>query len=331
MPSWLIKAGLQNVMGLTPRPDALNYLFQKHVTHSVTLNEEWFEKKVRQVHRHLEKYRELTGILVPAQVLEIGTGWHPIVPIGFFLSGARGVTTVDIADLLRPETVGETIRWICDYADRGALTDLLPSVLPERLEVLRRISASASTSSVPAMLQPLSIQALVRDARSLPFEDASIDLIVSNNTFEHIKTDVLGDVIKELRRVIRADGVNSHYIDMSDHYSHFDESISNWHFLRYSDLVWKILDSPIVPQNRLRISDHRAIHRAAQFRIVEEVQEHIRNELPPSTPLSARFQEYELADLLVTHCWVVSLPALDLGISLAHSTVRKSTSRHHGN
>jgi SAM-dependent methyltransferase len=309
MPSWLIKAGLQNVMGLTPRPDALNYLFQKHVTHSVTLNEEWFEKKLRQVHRHLEKYRELTGNSVPAQVLEIGTGWHPIAPIAFFLSGAERVTTVDIADLLRPETVGETVRWISDYADRGALADLLPSVLPERLEALRSIWTSASTSAVSAMLEPLRIQALIRDARSLPLEDASIDLIVSNNTFEHIKTDVLSDVIKEFRRVIRPDGVNSHYIDMSDHYSHFDESISNWHFLRYSDWVWKILDSPIVPQNRLRISDHRAIHHAAQFRIVEEVQEHVRDELPPATPLSARFREYQLADLLVTHCWVVSRPA----------------------
>src|SRR5207245_10558273 len=59
-------------------------------------------------------------------------------------------------------------------------------------------------------------------------------------------------------------------IDYTDHYSHFDKSISPYNFLQYSDKAWALFNPPLHYQNRLRHRDYLDLLRAAGFAVVEE-------------------------------------------------------------
>ena len=51
---------------------------------------------------------------------EVGTGHIPVVPIGFFLSGARQCITVDLNRRIDWDLTGETLHWIATHQDELA-------------------------------------------------------------------------------------------------------------------------------------------------------------------------------------------------------------------
>jgi len=63
-------------------------------------------------------------------------------------------------------------------------------------------------------------------------------------------------------------GVVSCSIDMQDHYSFVDPSISIYNFLRYSDRAWRWVNSPLHFQNRLRARDHIELFRSVGLEVV---------------------------------------------------------------
>ncbi|MCC6383697.1 MAG: class I SAM-dependent methyltransferase [Bacteroidia bacterium] len=81
---------------------------------------------------------------------------------------------------------------------------------------------------------------LIGDAGKHPLRNNSIDLLGSNNTFEHIYPDIRIPILIEFKQVgKRKGGVMSHFIDMSDHLVHSDKSINIYNFLQFSDRPWK--------------------------------------------------------------------------------------------
>jgi hypothetical protein len=101
----------------------------------------------------------------------------------------------------------------------------------------------------------------------------------------------------------------SHYVDLYDQFSAFDRSITQFNFLRYSAGRWQWLRSPLIPLNRLRISDYRALHSAAGFAICQEASSSGSAHDLGKVPLATEFQKYSAADLLVVTSWLVSRPA----------------------
>ncbi len=57
---------------------------------------------------------------------------------------------------------------------------------------------------------------------------------------------------------------------MRDHYSYFDSSLSPYNFLTVSDRRWKLVNSSLHFQNRLRAADYRRLLEHAGFEIVHE-------------------------------------------------------------
>lgn len=92
MPHWILKAVVQGGISVLPKSQLWNHLFQKCVTKSLDLNTSRFERKLIQCKRHMENY--LT--IMPTRktlfsVLELGTGWHPIIPVSLYLCGASKI------------------------------------------------------------------------------------------------------------------------------------------------------------------------------------------------------------------------------------------------
>jgi hypothetical protein len=116
----------------------------------------------------------------------------------------------------------------------------------------------------------------------------------------------LTGIFAEFKRLASPHAAMSHYIDLYDQFSIFDRSITPFNFLRYSTNRWKWLRSPLIPLNRLRISDYRALHDPAGFAIIKEVNTSGSVDDLGKVRLAREFQHYSTADLLVMTAWLVS-------------------------
>jgi hypothetical protein len=119
-------------------------------------------------------------------------------------------------------------------------------------------------------LRQLNVRAMMGDARRSGLSDGTIDLIASTVVLEYIPRDVLLGLLCEFRRVAAPHCVMSHKVDMRDEYSFFDSSITPFNFLKFSDRAWRLINNPLIPLNRFRISDFRECFREAGFAVVEE-------------------------------------------------------------
>lgn len=283
MPSWLLKAAVQGAISPLPGRDRINHILQRYITGSVTLTEEVFERKLAQCHKHLESYRTQHGTL-PRHVLELGTGWYPIVPLGLIDAGVERVTTFDVNPL-------------CDLPRARAAA--------ERFGSEGRVDQAATSAA--ELLEPLGIRMLVRDVRDSGLAPGSVDLFVSNNTLEHIAPAILVEIVAEFRRLASPGAVMDHFIDMSDHYAHFDRTISEYNYLRYSDRRWRPFNNRLQYQNRLRISDYRRIVEEAGFRVVAEDAERGPAEALEQITLAPRFRSYPQDELAVLRCWLTAV------------------------
>ncbi|MFN8277040.1 MAG: class I SAM-dependent methyltransferase [Chitinophagales bacterium] len=302
---WVLKAVVQKVISFLPQSHKINYLFQKYITRGVYLSDDYFYDRLAHAGEHIKAWQQGSGTSAPPSSLEIGTGWYPVVPISFFLSGVEAIYSVDISPLTSKPHLLTTIRKFME-AGEPRLAQVLPLV-PERWQELKTIAASMNTQSLDDLLKQLHITYLVADARQLPLDDNSIHLVNSNNTFEHIYPKLLQPILQEFQRVVKKEnGVFSHAIDMSDHFAHFDKTISIYHFLRYSENAWKWIDNSVQPQNRCRMCDYEAMYQALNIPISSST--HRKgdvNELV-KVPLAAPFKNYSPEANAISHCHLVS-------------------------
>lgn len=306
----MLKAFAQGVISLLPASSTWSNLLKEHVCKSLVLRGDPFRLKVKQCARHLENYYSANGSgQGPLSVLELGTGWHPIVPVGFYICGVGGIRTIDITSLISQARLVDVFHKFREMNERGELKDVLPRFRHDRLERLESVLEGGKTASAAEMLRELDIEVLVGDARSMPLPESSIDMFVSNNTLEHIPEGILLEMLEEFQRLARREAVMSHAVDMSDHYSHWDSSITPYNYLRYSELMWRIMNNSLHYQNRLRIADYRRLHQAAGFRILSEENRCGSTEDLESIRLAKQFWNHTRDDLLVLFSWIVSTPA----------------------
>jgi SAM-dependent methyltransferase len=201
-----------------------------------------------------------------AAVLEIGTGWQPIVPLMFRLAGADVVWTVDAERLMTAATFQRALRVIIRRAAHVAAgLNLTAAEVESRLRVEPGLPlAELEERFCLRYLAPA-------DARRLPLGDRSIDVIASRAVLEHISPALIEGIFRECRRAMKVDGLACHIIDNSDHFAHRDHRVSFVNFLKFSDRTWRFLTlSPHNYQNRLRHQQYARLLTASGLRILRE-------------------------------------------------------------
>ena len=307
MPHWLIKAALQRGISWLPRRQKWNELFQQHVTHSLDLTPGRFESRLDYCRWHWEQFRRLRPQRARAfNVLEVGTGWYPVVPLGLYLHGAKDIWTLDIDPLVNGARLASALTLLDDYAARGQLQKFWPELLPERLEAVRALRRANSTDDPAAKLETLGIHLRVQDASQTGLPPDTLDFMVSTGVLEYIPPPVLAAILAEFNRVATPGAVMSHYLNLIDQYSYFDRSISRLNFLRFSASQWKYLNSPLTWLNRLRLSDYRELFQAAGFKITSEENTRGTEADLAQIHLAPEFQRYSKDDLLVLFSRIVA-------------------------
>jgi SAM-dependent methyltransferase len=240
------------------------------------------------------------GAVEGATVLEVGTGHKPTIPIGFFLLGAKTVHTYDLHRRLDVALVRESLRWIVSHRDlmHALLGPFVEgAALDERMKLLQRFAGDPLRCLEEAGIR----YAAPADAARTGLEPESIDLHYSMTTLEHIPAPVISDILREAHRILRPDGLAVHFVDLSDHFSHADGSITAINFLHYGPAEWdRLAGNEFAYTNRLRASELRALYEGAGFRIdaiKQDVDKASRSALDNGFPLDPAFARFAADDL----------------------------------
>lgn len=301
MKKWILKAIIQKSISFLPFKNKINYLFQKYVTKGVVLTDDLFEDRLIHASNHISYFLKTPSDSSDFISLELGTGWYPIVPISMYLSGAKNIYSVDIENLTSVKKQKESILKFVEWHRDNRIKKYLPNIVDERLRILSELAAIEEESNFSEKWKSLGFNFMIRDARHLPFKDAHIDLIHSNNTLEHVYPNVQNDLFKEFYRILKHDGLMSHFIDMSDHFAHLDKSISIYNFLQYTDSQWKLIDNSVQPQNRWRINDYRRLYTENNFNILEELNRNGKIDEVQKLQIKPPFNLYLSKDIAISH------------------------------
>ncbi|HEY0181282.1 MAG TPA: class I SAM-dependent methyltransferase [Rhodopila sp.] len=244
-----------------------------------------FEQGLEQIEALRSAGVDLTG-----DVLEFGSGWMPIIPLLFHLSGARSITLTDIERLMDDHTIA-----------------MAKAVIEERIAEVAAVIGKPADELLRQLREYAGFIYLAPwDLQSHP--TGSVDLIISRAVFEHVPVSNLRVFLSEFHRILRTGGSMCHIVDNSDHWQHTDRSLSRMNFLRYSDgLYWKIVNMGV--QNRLRHSDYEKMFSEFGFSVTvsdgQPDQKCMQDLL--TLPLADRFKDYAHTDLaILTSLFVVS-------------------------
>ena len=200
------------------------------------------------LHQGLQQIDALrkAGCGISGDILELGSGWLPIIPILFQIAGARKLILTDIERLMDAHTVELAKKVIAANAAKVA-QDL-----------------GISESAVRRGLGEPFLPDYRVDWAPSQTPSGSVDAIISRTVLEHVRPNDMEMLFTEFARMLRPDGAMCHIIDNSDHWEHRDKAISRVNFLRYEerDLLWKLACfNPQMYQNRMRHSDYAQFFR----------------------------------------------------------------------
>ena len=226
-----------------------------------------------------------------------------VIPIGISLLGFGNLTCIDIRELVFPDLINNTFRRLYKYRDKfGKNADILKDIPDVNKNNFREILNDYFKIKYIAPL----------DARETGIESNSIDFILSNATMEHIPQKDLPEIMKESYRIMKPGGIMSNVIDYRDYWSFFDNSISVYNFLQYSEKEWKKLNPSIMYQNRMRHSDYIKIINDTGFEILEE---------KPDYPTES--EKGLLKNIKITEHYLKNYTSEDLSIKSSILVLRK--------
>jgi hypothetical protein len=262
---WRIKGAIQKVLGVLPGGERAHYWLQKSAGGLRRFGPELDAK--------LEDFRLMIGHLASVGVqvagtrfMEVGTGWYPTFPLSLYVMGARRVETFDLNRHLKPELVEKMLnRLNLEVPKLAELGGIDPTVALDRF-------ALASRALVQGASLDTATEGCVRyhapaDATRTGLPPSGVDVVFSNSVLEHVPGPVIEQMFGEARRILPPGGVMFHSVNCGDHYAYTDRSISQLHYLQFSDAQWSRWNNAFLYQNRLRAMDFTAMARSAGFAI----------------------------------------------------------------
>jgi hypothetical protein len=241
--------------------------------------------------------------------LEVGTGRVPILPIAYWLMGAKRTITIDRNPYLKFELLNECLQYICDHKEEILLL-FGSKVDTKRFDELLAFGKNKDSSS--GLLDLCQIEYIAPgDASDTCLPDQSIDYHTSYAVYEHISEDVLKRILKEGNRIIKKDGLFINRIDYSDHFSHSDKSISAINFLQYTDDEWeRLVGNRYMYMNRLRHDDFLKLFEYAGHKIldIKTSQDEVVREIlgNGSLRLERKYRDKSDEILATTGAWIIS-------------------------
>jgi len=248
----------------------------------------------------IQSLRPFAGITI----LEVGTGWRPIIPILYSMAGAQRVLLTDLRPLCSASTIAAAA------ASLRANKQLIVSRLSLSDAQFDAALSWKPDWSFADILRHLRLEYLAPcDCQNLDLPAASVDAVVSRAVLEHIPPPVVQGIFRESFRILRENGLNIHIIDNSDHWQHADASLSRLNFLRFPESVfrWTYLNG-LNYQNRLRHSQYLEFLQSSGFSILRQEGSVDTKSLADLAhiPLAEPFRRFTQQDLAILTTFVIA-------------------------
>jgi hypothetical protein len=247
---WKIKGYTQKALSVVPFGKHINDALQRTVG-GLRNFEHNVEFKVADWSYLADHMVELGISPSGLRYLEIGTGWFPTLPLCWSLAGASSVVTYDLTRHLNRKL---TFRLLASLESR------LPVIARAGKRDLEAVKAHydklKGASSVRELLERARVEYRApADATKSGLPDESVDVVFSNSVLEHVAREVILEMMKESRRVLKRGGLAVHSVNCGDHYAYFDKNITFINYLTFSERDWRFWNNKLLFQNRLRPSD----------------------------------------------------------------------------
>lgn len=295
---WRVKALVQGTLSRLPMGESVNDWLQRLAGGRKDMDQH-IRSKVRDDWLvHMENLRSLSFSVQGRDMMEIGSGWLPVMPLCFALAGVRRCYTLDLNRHLRPEAVVQALRGLEPYLAEIAGAAGIPEAT-----VRERWSAWLVLGDGQKILNSAGIEYRApADATRCGLPDGSLGLVFSNSVLEHVPAEILSALMVEAVRVLAPDGLALHCVNCGDHYAYFDRNITPIHYLRFSEREWRRWNNDILFQNRLRPVD---FIESAQHAGLEVVLNRFRPRPEllhalPGMPIAPEFQRYSPEQLCAT-------------------------------
>ena len=239
--NWKLKSAVFSFIDVI-HGQGLLYFLQKHITKRSKLN-------LTEVEANWSIHENNLSCLDQPKVLEFGAGKH--LAQNLYLSRTLGSQTlVDLFPMIDLALVDTAAQQLSGFVSN--------------FEYQKTVSLDALKTNYN-----VTYQAPV-DLRETDFSSGEFDACVSTATLEHIPKDDIVAIFKELKRVIKTDGLLSMTIDYSDHYAHTDRSIGRLNFLQFSSGEFGRYNHNCHYLNRMRHHDYTSIFEGLGFEILTQ-------------------------------------------------------------
>lgn len=247
MKHWAKTAVFKGLQALPRRIGDSAYHFIQRIVASTSLQEEG--ESTREEFEKMQSILKELGITFRnKRVLEIGSGWLPILPFFLKYQGeCEEVLTYDINEHFKKKRIGEfTDFFFSKYCSRER-----PPIVDVKYGLPSSIKYYPSTNIVEN-----------------PPSGKSVDIVVSVNVLEHVRPDILKRIHCESDRYLADHGVFVHFVSPSDHRAYSDPSLSLYDFLRYSPEEWDSVQTRFDYHNRMRLPHYVQIFREAGLKVL---------------------------------------------------------------
>jgi hypothetical protein len=248
---WKVKGFMQKALSVTPGGMWLNTQLQQAVGQRQNFDEHIEIKMQDWADMCHGVYRKFDVPFVGAEMVEVGTGWFPVLPLCFYLVGARRTITFDLYRHLKmPETL-QAIQVI------GRSLDFLAKMSGVSLDqVQQRFLPLSKAASAMEALQLAGIEYRApADASATQLPPNSVDTVYSNSVFEHIPNAIISAILVESQRILKLGGTSIHSVNCGDHYAYFDKNVSFANYLQFNEKDWSMWNNELLYQNRMRPQD----------------------------------------------------------------------------
>jgi SAM-dependent methyltransferase len=291
---WQLRYLKNGLVARIPGFGTLRQLKRKLIPYDSSIDHDTFEQGLQMVHMLRKVGVEIDG----AVVLELGSGWKPVIPLIFRAAGAKQVILTDSERLLDARLLTSIASQLASRADYlGSQLDISADLVASRL-------AATYSEGLESACEKLSLAYLAPiETHCLPYRQGEIDVIISRAVLEHVPRETLRKIILEFARILLPGrGYMCHIVDNSDHWAHVDRRLSLINFLRYPTSVWKWFAlNPLDYTNRMRHSEYIELMSATGFSVVTDESEPDQSALSDLSviPVAAEFRDKEAADLAV--------------------------------
>jgi SAM-dependent methyltransferase len=289
---WQAKCVLDSVKGLIPFKDQIRTM-KRSISGYPTSHPD----DIRTIEQGIEQIHAIGAAidLSSATVLEVGSGWKPMIPMLFSLAGTKQTILTDVTRLLHVSSLKATV--VTLRANSGVILEGLGVSNEEFESFLKKCDGDDLEES----LKLLRLRYMAPcDDRSTGLPSESIDAMISRAVMEHIPPEIIRGILKESARILKPGGINCHVVDNSDHWEHYDKSISRVNFLKFSDSAfrWTCING-LSYQNRLRHSQYGQMLKDTGFSIEreEKVVDPQALKLLENFPVDKQFSRFSKEDL----------------------------------